>query len=763
VISLVTEINDGRLLVLEKNLSDFLPLFAQFEQGEMIPNEQLFVLAPDGTVIYHPNEELVRSRHNLGLELKNWQGPDSRGLYRFDIGQNNYIGVKRSLKIPEGWKLYYSVPRRLLIDVVKQEVVVQFIVLATAFFSAFAALGWILQRYYSNPLADVARSLSGYELNEKEAVPRTASRGILELDQLIRAVNGMTDKMRSTTEQLEEREELFRTVTEHSVHWAFWLHPDGGLRYIAPSCERITGYSAEEFYRKPALLRDIIHPDDRTLWDDHRHKTDSRGELVPMDFRIQTKDGATRWIRHFCQPIISDTGSNLGNRGTNIDITDEKLAEQRLVHHSLYDSLTGLANRDLFMDRMSHAISRCAREEFQFAVLFFDLDRFKTVNDSLGHRIGDRLLQNVARRLREESRPSDTIARLGGDEFGALLEGVNDVSDVLLFARRVQERIREPFQLDNFEVFSSISVGITLSRGKSRNAEDLLRDADTAMYHAKSLGRDRIEIFDTEMHARAVARLSLETDLRRALERREFINHYQPIMELASMSIAGFEALVRWQHPEKGLLPPGEFITLAEDTGIILPLGESVLNHACAHLRNWRTETKGRVSITMNVNLSALQLAQSDLAGNLNYLLEKYDLNASDLNMEITESMLMEYTGTVPETLERITALGTGLCMDDFGTGYSSLTNLRRFPISGIKIDRIFIASMMEREDDHKIVRTIIDLAHNLGIHCVAEGVETDLQLIELKKLGCDYAQGFLFSRPLESAEALVMIQKAVS
>ena len=757
VLSLLTEMGDGRLLVLEKMLQDFLPLFAQLEQGEMIPSEQLFVLATDGTVIYHPNTELVRTRHNLGLEIRHRRGPDLSGLYHFDIGQENYIGVQRALEIPKGWKLYYSVPRRLLINVIKQEVVVQFVVLATAFFAAFAALGWILQRYYSAPLSEVAHSLSTYRLNAQEAVAAVSAKGILELSQLIQAVNNMIEKMRSTTAQLEEREELFRTVTEHSVHWAFWIHPDGELHYISPSCERITGYSPEEFYRQPTLLRDIIHPNDRELWDDHRHQTDSLGELVPMDFRILTKGGSARWIRHFCRPIISETGVNLGSRGTNIDITEEKQAEQRLVHHSLYDSLTGLANRDLFMDRINHAITRCAREEFKFAVLFFDLDRFKTVNDSLGHRIGDRLLRHVAHRLREESRPADTVARLGGDEFGALLEGVHDLSDALLFAKRVQSRIREPFKLENFEVFSSISAGITLSRGRVRNAEDLLRDADTAMYHAKTEGRDRIEIFGSEMHAQAVARLELETDLRRAVERGEFCNHYQPIVELTSRKIVGFEALVRWQHPQKGLLLPGEFISLAEETGIILPLGDSVLEHACRQLQHLHAEAAA-AQITMNVNLSALQLTRTDLGATLESLLSKYGLPASRLNMEITESVLMEYTGAVQETLDSIAAMRVGVCMDDFGTGYSSLSNLRRFPISGIKIDRIFIDSMLERREDHKIVHTIIDLAHNLGVHCVAEGVETEPQRIELERLGCDYAQGYLFSKPVESAATLALV-----
>jgi diguanylate cyclase (GGDEF)-like protein/PAS domain S-box-containing protein len=760
VISFLSEMGDGRLLVLEKRLQEFLPLFAQLEQGEMIPEEQLFVLAGDGTVIYHPNPELVRSRHNLGLELRNWQGPDLNGLYRFDLGREHSIGVQRTLDKPSGWRLYYSAPFDLLTDTVLQEIAVQFVVLASVFFAAFAALGWLLQRYYSNPLANVARFLSDYRLDAEGAtVPASSARGIRELSLLIGAVNDMTEKIRSTTRQLEDKEELFRTVTEYSVHWAFWLHPDGGLRYIAPTCERITGYSPEAFYRQPALLHDIIHPEDRALWENHRHETDSQGELLPMEFRILTKSGETRCIRHYCRPIISKTGVNLGNRGTNIDITEEKQAEQQLIRHSLYDALTELANRNLFLDRLEHAIARCGRGEYQFAVLFFDLDRFKTVNDSLGHCIGDCLLQQVAQRLLDESRPGDTVARLGGDEFAALLEDVKDMRAALHFAERAQARMREPFRVESFEVFCTISIGVTLSRGQVRSAEDLLRDADTAMYHAKSQGRDRIEVFGADMHAKAVARLSLDTDLRRAVERREFINHYQPIVDLRSMEISGFEALIRWRHPEKGMVPPGEFISLAEETGLILPMGEAVLECACHDLQCWQVEQSKSALLSMNVNLSAVQLARTDLLALLTKLLDRYAVSAASLTLEITESVLMEHTGQMRDTLERIQALDVGLCMDDFGTGYSSLTNLRRFPIGGLKIDQTFIAAMLTREDDRKIVHTIIDLAHNLGIHCVAEGVENEQQLAELKRLGCDYAQGFLFSKAVDAERALAMIQ----
>ena len=758
VISLLTEIGNGRTLVLEKDLQDFVPVLSQLGRGELLHGELLFVLSSDGTVIFHPENRLIQTRHNLGKEFKARTGPDAQGLIGFDLAGERYSGVERQLALPLGWRLYNVVPSRYLNEHAIHEVLTQVLVLIGLIIVLLITMNWLLQRYFSRPVADVISSLSHYSIHDGQAaIPLERANGIVELKNLVSAFELILKKIATTNKQLEEREELFRTVTEHSVHWSFWLRPDGQLRYISPSCERMTGFTTQEFYVKPELLREIIHPDDRKLWNDHVHETGSRGELLPVEFRIRTKQGTERWIRHFCKPIMTSDGICLGSRGANVDITEEKRAEEKLVHHSLYDSLTGLANRELFMDRLVQVIKRCEREGFQYAVLFLDLDRFKNINDSLGHSIGDLLLKSIARRLQDECRPIDTVARLGGDEFAALLEGVSGLSDALMFAERIRARVRQPYKLENYEIFTSVSVGITMSHGSRRNAADLLRDADTAMYQAKSMGRDQVEVFDVEMHKQAVERLNLETDLRRAIDRDEFVNFYQAIYDLKTDRISGFETLVRWQHPQRGLLPPGAFITLAEETGIILPLGQWVLESACRQLRVWQ-EMPEFEQLTLNINLSGIQLTQPGLVDHLQGILETHQIEVSTLALEITESVLMEYKGHLHHNLNALEQMGVQLCMDDFGTGYSSLNNLRNFPIHKLKIDRAFISRMMNSEEDHMIVNTIIDLAHNLGMDCIAEGVETAQQLEELRKLGCNHAQGLLFSKPLSAERAWELI-----
>ena len=760
VVSLLTGIGDGRMLVLEKDLQGLVPLLSQLGRGELLRGEILFVLSREGTVIYHPENQLIQSRHNLGMDLRRLTGPDAEDLIGFDLGGIPYDGVERKLALPLGWRLYNAVPSNYLTSHVIHDSLFQILLLVGMILVLLVTMDWLLQRYYSRPVANVIRALSDTPIDDTpSAIPLAMTREILELGDLVSAVNCLFQQIATTRKQLEEREELFRTVTEHSMHWSFWLRPDGRLRYISPSCERITGFTTQEFYHRPELLYEIIHPEERKLWDEHLHKFDRQGEHLPLEFRIRTKDGQIRWIRHFCKPIIAEDGTHQGNRGANIDVTQEKQAEEKLLHNSLYDSLTGLANRVLFMDRLTQVIKRCKREDFQYAVLFLDLDRFKNINDSLGHRIGDLLLKNIALRLRDECRPADTIARLGGDEFAALLEGVNGLSDAMLFAERIRARVRQPYRLENYEIFTSVSIGITLSHGAHHTASHLLRDADTAMYHAKSMGRDKIEVFDAEMHEQDVERQSLESDLRRAVERRELVNFYQAIYNLNSGRICGFEALVRWQHPHRGLLPPGEFISLAEETGIILPLGQWVIDTACEQLKAWQQKAED-ADLTINVNLSGIQLSQPGLADHLREVLETCRIDRNSFALEITESVLMEYSGHLRQTLSELEQMGVQLCMDDFGTGYSSLNNLRKFPIHKVKIDRTFVSRMMDSEEDHRIVHTIIDLAHNLGLSCIAEGVETEQQCEELKRLGCSHAQGMLFSRPMIAEQAWKLISQ---
>jgi diguanylate cyclase (GGDEF)-like protein len=446
------------------------------------------------------------------------------------------------------------------------------------------------------------------------------------------------------------------------------------------------------------------------------------------------------------------------------NMTERKYFEKQLIHDALHDSLTGLPNRHLFVNRLSHVLDLSKRRNnYLFAVLFIDLDRFKFVNDSLGHLIGDQLLTGISRRLETCLRVGDTVARLGGDEFAILLEDLGSLNDANQIAERILQEISKPFNLENHDVFTTASIGIATGNLSYVRPDELLRDADTAMYHAKSLGKARYEIFDRAMHARVVALLQLDSDLRRAVERQEFQLYYQPIVALQTGKIVGFETLIRWQHPEKGLVTPGEFIEVAEETGLIIPIGEWILYEACHQAHQWQMRFPSEPPLSMSINLSGKQFAQHYLAEQLAQILRRTSLNPHSLKLEITESVVMENTNQATRTFSDLKALNVDLCIDDFGTGYSSLSYLHRFPIDILKIDRSFINTMdMPQQDSQlEITRAIVALAHNLGISVVAEGVETAAQLSQLRSLKCEFGQGFFFSKPLDarSTEALIETQ----
>ena len=457
------------------------------------------------------------------------------------------------------------------------------------------------------------------------------------------------------------------------------------------------------------------------------------------------------------------------NQKLEKEITSRKRLESQLLHNAFHDVLTGLPNRALFMDRLSRAIARTQRhDEYLFAVLFLDLDRFKLINDSLGHMVGDELLQSIAQRLSGCVRAGDTIARLGGDEFVILLEDIQDLSDATYIAERIQKELTLPFNVCGHEVFTAVSIGIVLSPKTANETEsydqpeNLLRDADTAMYRAKALGRARYEVFDTAMHTQSLARLQLETDLRRALERQEFQLHYQPIVSLKTGKLNGFEALVRWQHPRKGLVSPAEFIPVAEETGLIVPIGQWVIAEACKQMSAWQVRFPASRSLTISVNLSAKQFAQPDLIKQIAQILHETNLDAQSLKLEITESVLME-AESVTTVLLQLKALGVSLSIDDFGTGYSSLSYLHRFPIDTLKIDRSFVSRMGNDSENSNIIQAIVTLAHVLDIDVIAEGVETVEQQAQLSALQCKYAQGYLFSKPLDSETAGALIAQNVT
>jgi diguanylate cyclase (GGDEF)-like protein len=429
--------------------------------------------------------------------------------------------------------------------------------------------------------------------------------------------------------------------------------------------------------------------------------------------------------------------------------------EDQLRHNTLHDALTGLPNRTLFMERLSHAIARSKRrKEYLFAVLFLDLDRFKVVNDSLGHQVGDELLVAVAQRLMSCLRMEDTVARLGGDEFAILLENISDISDAGRIAERIQRELAAPVNLSGYEVFTSVSIGIVDSASAYGLPDYMLRSADMAMYRAKSSGKARYEMFDRRMHAQALARLQTETDLRHALERQEFSVHYQPMVSLDTGRICGMEALLRWNHPERGVVTPGEFMAVAEETGLVVPIGRWVLNEACRQLAEWHRTFSGSPPLSMSVNLSVRQIAQSDLVDSVREALEESGISPEMLKLEVTESVIVENPGSASTILADLKDLGVELYMDDFGTGYSSLSYLSQLPIDAIKIDRSFVSEMDALDKHFQLVRTVLTLARSLNLRAVAEGVTTEAQMLALRKMGCEQAQGFYFAPPLLVEEA---------
>jgi diguanylate cyclase (GGDEF)-like protein/PAS domain S-box-containing protein len=530
--------------------------------------------------------------------------------------------------------------------------------------------------------------------------------------------------------------------------------------FTSPETEAALGLKHGALEGPAAKWLDILHQADR---DRFRATLDSvleqrRGRVV-QDFRMRTADGHYLWFALRARPVVGSDGEVVRLVGTISDVTEFKTAEERLLHDAVHDNLTGLPNRELFLDRLK-AVLGLAKSDAALrpTVLVIDLDRFKQVNDSVGMAVGDSILLTLARRLGRLIKPQDTLARLAGDQFGMILLSERDSARITAFAETIRKTLRAPITFRDREIFVTTSIGMALGGGDPEHAEDVLKDAELAMYHAKRIGGDRIDVFKDAMRARKSDRLSIESDLRRALERDEIAILYQPIVRLEDRAVAGFEALARWNHPRLGRLSPAEFINIAEETGLIIELGLFILDRTARQLSTWQRTARHRDPLFASVNVSSRQLLRHDLIQDLRTVLARAPLTRGSLKLELTESTVMENPEQAAQILQRIRDLGAGLALDDFGTGYSSLAYLQRFPFDTIKIDQSFVR-MSAKGTRPVILRSMIALAHDLGMDVVAEGAETDSDAVELFQLGCEYAQGFAFGEPLSAERARALLE----
>jgi diguanylate cyclase (GGDEF)-like protein/PAS domain S-box-containing protein len=560
------------------------------------------------------------------------------------------------------------------------------------------------------------------------------------------------DELEKVQRARRQTEERFRSLVLNTSDVITILTVDGCIDFYSPSATRIWGYPPDVL--RSASLLTLVHADDIETTRGLILQAVSRPRLsMAAELRLRLADESWCYFEVVATNLLRDPRVN-GIVTTFRDITERKELEAAMHYRAFHDSLTDLPNRALFVERVEQAMTHAAGLGHSLAVMFLDLDNFKVVNDSLGHAVGDRLLVALTERIKSDLRLEDTLARLSGDELAILFEDVRGEEDAIRLGERLQAQLQAPFAIDHREVYVAASIGIVVSGPAHTGPDDLLREADLAMYRAKANGKGRCELFDHTMNAHFTERLALETSMRRAVERDELRVFYQPIVDLEDGGVVGFEALVRWQHPQRGLIPPAEFIPLAEETGMIVPIGAWVLEEACRQVQQWQDERCPGRALLLSVNVSARQFQSPDLVETVAEVLERTGFNPTHLKLELTESLMMHDVGRTIQRLDELKQLSIQLAIDDFGTGYSSLAYLRRFPISVLKIDRTFVNRLGTDPQDDAIVRSIVTLSSDLGMQVVAEGIETADQLATLRELRCDYGQGYLFSRPLPSEQA---------
>ncbi len=598
-------------------------------------------------------------------------------------------------------------------------------------------------------------------------VEMAVTRAIFDGQPLFAAhLRDITERRAAEDSLHEARDRLDHLLAESpAILYSSRAGGDHRCTFVSPNLFEFFGYAPEEMMNDPGFWVERLHPEDRA-WVFARCAQARAAASDEIEYRFRHADGSYHWIHDRYRLVGGESGQPAERIGACTDITARKTAEEaarareeRIRYLAYHDALTDLPNRSLLLDRLSQALAQAERDGTEVAVLYMDLDRFKIVNDTLGHPVGDALLRAVAERLRSVLREGDTIARLGGDEFVILLPRISAASDVARVAAKALGMLATPFVVSGHELHTSSSLGVSLYPKDGADPEILLKHADTALYHAKDRGRNQYQFFDERMNAQIQGRLALENGLRRAIERKEFVLHYQPQIDLRTHAVTGVEALIRWQHPERGMVPPAEFIPIAEETGLINEIGEWVLWTACRQAREW--EEAGLPAVRMAVNLSLRQLRREDLTARVQAVLQETGLAPQRLELEITESSLMVDPEQIIETLHELREIGIQLAMDDLGTGYSSLSYLKRLPIDRLKIDRCFVRDLPENPDDVAIVQAILAMARQLEIHVVAEGVETSTQGRFLREQRCEEAQGYAFSRPLPAAACADFLARA--